>query len=256
MIKTLQRILYWFCSPLRPHRSRTVRYAYPLLAVSLTVMGAAALLSGDDSYIALELEDERVSKGEVVAIDIYAHTPTAVNAIDFTFHYPEGNMSIFSIDTGESVITLWTEQPTATDGEIRFQGGTYRRGFTGEHLIATVKARAEVAGVMEFNIDGARLLSGDGEANQVPVSEQTDKTSKTVYVVDGAVADGEDGAALSGDVSVRIATDVNNDGKVDMSDVSAFMSAWGTTDPTFDFNNDGFVSFTDFGIILADSFFK
>jgi hypothetical protein len=45
--------------------------------------------------------------------------------------------------------------------------------------------------------------------------------------------------------------DLNNDGKVDVLDLSVLLSAWGTANTTADVNKDGSVNFFDLSILLA-----
>ena len=66
---------------------------------------------------------------------------------------------------------------------------------------------------------------------------------------------GEEGV-ISGEVEIKFVTDIDGDGDIDLGDLSAFMAAWFLGNKVYDFNGDGKMTFSDFSIILSDSFFK
>jgi len=139
----------------------------------------------------------------------------------------------------------------AENGTVFLRGGTFRRGFVGEHLIATVNAVATDSGVADIEITEYLLVAGDGTGNVVDV-DQDNITDSTVFIADESGSFEE--AELSGRIAITINTDVDSDGEVDLVDVSRFMAAWFDRDIIYDFNSDGTMSFADFSIILADSF--
>lgn len=241
---------------LNANSSRTVRYAYSLAIFALlAAAGVASVINFEGSYVSLEVPNNRVAQNELFEIDVYANATEAVNAIDITLYYPEDKLEIFGIDTGESVITLWTTDPIAKNGQITLQGGAYRRGFRGKHLIATINARASEGGIVEFSADNIAFLAGDGTGDKVPVVE-TDEQRTQIYVFGETRTNADGEIEFSAEGTLRIITDIDGNGNVDMGDISAFMGAWGTGNLRFDFNGDSVVSFRDFAIILADSFFR
>lgn len=244
----LREIWYTLCATCRPTQSRTVRYAFPIVIVAIALASAAAVLTGSGSFITITTEPASVKKGEqfVVVVSATAHVP--VNAIDLAVYYPESQMRVDRIDVGESVITLWTEEPHADDGVVYLSGGTYRRGFMGEHIIAKIRMIATESGTAHVSAGDARFIAGDGKGTEVSVSE-SGMNSTRIYI---ANADG----SIVGEASVYIITDIDGDGSVDLRDVSAFMAAWFSRSRLFDFNGDGRMTFRDFSILLADSFFK
>lgn len=255
-MKPLKRLLYRVCISCRPNRSRTVRYAFPVVFAAVTMLGAAALLSDESSYIRIATEKRGVFAGEFFSIDVYAGANVPVNTIDIAVEFPKEQIEIEGIDTGESVITIWTEEPYVEGGKVFLRGGTFRRGFEGEHLIATINARAKKSGIAKFTIDRKQFLAGDGRGSTVTI-EDVGYESLTMYVdVTSDPDDPEAAGSLGGSVTVGIYTDIDGDGNVDMGDVLSFMGAWRVQDRTYDFNGDGHMTFVDFAIILADSFFR
>jgi len=208
----------------------------------------AAVISEDSSFMSIETSPSTVKKDEtfMMTVRVTAHTP--VNAVDITLAYPESQMVVDGIDTGTSVITLWTEQPYAKNGEIHLTGGVFQRGFLGEHVIARIKAHATESGLAHVTTNGVTLVAGDGKGTEIAIRDTG--TSETRINVTN-----EDGS-LEGTASVSIITDIDGDGKVTLTDISAFMGAWFTRAKVFDFNGDGRMTFSDFSILLSDAFFK
>jgi hypothetical protein len=252
-MKFLQRLLYKVCVSCRPNKSRTVRYAFPMVFTTILILSAAAITSNNSSYIKLTTTEKTVQIDDLFTINVLVGAKVAVNAIDIQINFPDDQIEIEGIDTGESVITMWTEEPYVRASTVYLSGGTFRKGFLGEHLIAQINARAKKNGNAKFTIDNARVLAGDGLGTQVSLSNDGIE-SLTLYV---SLTEGlNEEILLEGEISVGIFTDINGDGKVDMNDIINFMSAWRSSTRIFDFNNDGRMTFTDFAIILSDSFFK
>ena len=256
-MKLNKKILYFFCSSCKPNNSATIKYAFPMIFTVAAFLGAAAIVSDNKSFIHLESSVSSVKAGETFQIDVYVTAHVPVNAVDIKLAFPKAQIEVIGIDTGESVITLWTEEPRVENNKVLLSGGTYRRGFIGDHLIATINARAIETGVAKFSVDDVLLLAGDGSGTTVTVSKTSEDTT-TLYVTkdDGTTVASDDAIGIQGETSVVIITDIDGDGKVTLTDISRFMSAWTVRTTVYDFNGDGVMTFRDFGIILADSFLR
>ena len=105
----LARILQFFF----PKRatSRTVRYAFPLMFAGAAFLGAQAISTQDVTSITVVPSTNALKAGETLELDIYVSANTPVNAVDIEIDIPRSQMNITGIDTGQSVITLWTEDP-------------------------------------------------------------------------------------------------------------------------------------------------
>lgn len=236
-----------------PHYSEkkftTIKYAFPAIVLATLLAGIANVISENSSYISITSSETTVARDQefFIHVDITAHVP--VNAVDLVLSYPENTLTVLGIDTGTSVITLWTEEPYAKDGKIYLRGGTFRKGFIGEHTLAHIKVRAKETGSARILVDKTSLVAGDGKGTEVAVSNTNENNEVKISVL-------SDDGVLSGEATISIITDTDGDGKVDLKDISAFMSAWFSKAKTFDFNGDGKMTFKDFSILLADSFFK
>lgn len=244
----LKRIWYRTYRHLQPGKARTIRHTFAVPFLAAVALGAAVLLYEDESYIRIATDEPSVAAGEAFTISVYAGAHTSVNAVDLSLQYPEDRVEVRGIDVGESVISIWTQDPYVDGDRIILRGGTFRRGFVGEHLIAKINFTAKESGVADFSIDELTLLAGDGTGNTVEV-KRNDEESLAVVVQN------EDGS-IAADVGVIFVTDIDGNGEVTLADVQTFMAAWSRKEYVYDFNQDNRMNFTDFAIILADSFFQ
>lgn len=227
-----------------------IRYMFPLVLGIFAVLGAS-VVSSTGSYIKLQTSQPAVLKGERFSIDIYANANVPVNAVDISIDFSPDMVQVISVDKAQSVLTIWTQEPTITNNKINLSGGTYRKGFIGEHKIATIKAVAKLNGMTEFLVSSAQLLAGDGKGTPVAVSGIGAPSKTTFYIYDQS----SDPSTITASLGIKINADIDNDGKVTLRDISAFMYAWHSQSTVYDFNNDGKMNFIDFSIILAKSFF-
>ncbi len=251
-----KRVLYFFCNTCRPHRSRTVRYAFPFVMGTLVVLSALAVTSEKKTTIEIIPSQTTVRAGDVIALDVFVNSHTPVNAIDIAIDIPSGQLDVMGIDVGESVITLWTVDPYVEGDSVILRGGTFRKGFLGRHRIATINAKAIASGLAYINVTDSQLLAGDGRGTEIAVAEDQSNDAQLVIAnSDGTYEPGtEPGGVFEANVSIGVVTDIDGDGAVSIADISQFMSAWFSYGVIYDFNDDGKMTFRDFSIILADSF--
>ncbi len=247
-IRTIVKTLF---SPMNAPEGRTVRYMFPLAVGFAVILGAQAITSTESSYIRIEIDKEAVQTGDRFRIDVYAFAHVPVNAVDVTLRFDPSKVEVQEVDRGQSVLTIWTEDPIVTDESVTLRGGTFRKGFLGEHLIASIDLSAKSTGNSQLVTSDVLLLAGDGQGTPVSTSETGD-SKVSLYVYDANSSPDNIGV----DVAVRILTDLDGDGKVTLSDISAFMGGWGQNQSVHDFNGDGRVTFRDFSIILASFFFQ
>jgi hypothetical protein len=249
-MKLWQRIKSLFVKRHQGAANGNVRNMFPLVLGVLAVLGAS-VVGSSSSYIKLVPSTTAVIQGERFTIDVYAVASVPVNALDVTIAYAPEAISIISVDKGQSVLTIWTKEPEINPNTIVLSGGTFRRGFIGEHLVASIKVEAKHTGSTEFFIKNAELLAGDGLGTKVAVSG-TGETNKTSFVIYDQNSSPE---SIVASVELKINADIDGDGEVTLKDVSSFMAAWNNKSNNYDFNKDGRMNFVDFSIILAKSFF-
>lgn len=225
----------------------TVRYAFPIIVITTIFAGLASVATENNSYVTISSPVTTISRDQEFYIDVSVSAHVPINAIDLAISYSEETLDVIAIDTGTSVITLWTENPYAEHGKIYLRGGTFRKGFIGEHEIARIKVRARETGEARFFVSGTEFVAGDGLGTPVDATESEQNELKIAVI-------GDDRGVISGGATISIVTDTDGDGDVDLGDISDFMTAWFTRASMYDFNHDGKMTFSDFSILLADSF--
>lgn len=231
-------------------RRGPVRFMFPAVISFAALMGASVITSTDASYVRLETPNTTIEEGASFSIDVYAFAHVPVNAIDITLQFDASAVQVTGVDTGQSVLTIWTQEPVITNGKVLLQGGTFRKGFLTEHLIATINLKAKKTGQSSFRATDVVLLAGDGSGSSVTVAQVLD-SKISLFVYDENTSPGTIGV----DVAVRVLSDIDADGEVTLRDISIFMAAWRDKNILYDFNGDGRMTFRDFSIILSNFFF-
>ena len=232
-------------------RTATVRYMFTAAVSIAAVMGASVITSTEASFVILKASNKTIEAGETFQVDVFAYAHVPVNAVDIAIDFEPESVEVLSVDRGQSVITIWTEEPLIGNDSVTLSGGTYRRGFLSEHKIATINLRAKETGPSTLSTGEAVFLAGDGEGTEVATVEAIN-TEIDLFIYD----ENTDPREIQVRLSENVITDINDDGAVSLNDVSIFMSAWQTRDRIYDFNGDGKMTFRDFSIILANFFFE
>ena len=248
----MKRIIKYFQSCFKQRaRVGTVRFMFPAVISLAAVLGAAVITSTEVSYVRLETNNATVEAGKQFSVDVFAYAHTPVNAVDITLQFDKNVVEVTGVDTGQSVLTIWTKEPEIKDGKVILQGGTFRKGFVNEHKIATVNLKAKKTGQSTVKATNVLLLAGDGAGTPVSVAN-SNTSSVSLYIYDENTS--PDSIAVN--VAVNIVSDIDGDGSVTLKDISVFMAAWHSKDTFYDFNGDGKMSFRDFSIILANFFLR
>ncbi|MFT5831713.1 MAG: hypothetical protein ACI9SY_000081 [Candidatus Paceibacteria bacterium] len=231
--------------------SATVKYMFPAMLGTVLLLGASTISSVDRSYVYLSSDSRTIEVGQILTVEVGVSAHTPINAVDITVVFPPDKVEVFSVDRGQSVLTLWTEDPIIATDYVQLTGGTFRRGFVGQHEIVSIKFRALTTGQYEIRSQDITFVAGDGTGAEIAsASNLANKT--TLFNFDENTTSKEIEVAIASGIT----TDLNQDGKVTLQDISAFMGAWNKRNQLFDFNNDGKMSFKDFSIILADFFLQ
>lgn len=223
------------------------------MAAVLLSAGTLAFVqhSNEKNVVILSSDSNAVLVGEPFFVDVHVRAVDDINAVDLEITYPESRLSIDSLRTGESVLNIWTHDPVAENGLIHLSGGTFRRGFSGEHRIIRLRATAIQSGDIDLTFTNADLIKGDGDGSEIAMRDIT-KRELSLRAVSRQEAEAE---GLSREISqTELRTDLTGDGRVTMSDISMFLSAWASRDAVYDLDGDGQMTFRDFSIILADYF--
>lgn len=251
-MKLLSKLLQLVLQPYRHPRSRTVRYAFPMVFVSaLLLLASVASLEGKPEVL-LEVSPTQVVIGEEAYLDVKVRTTSAINALTIIISAPTDKVLMDTVQVSNSVITLWTEEPRVDNGKIILRGGTFRRGFVGEHTIARIAFTPATSGTFAFTADNIELVAGDGAGTVIRPDAELVR-SDTLY----SFASREDLVAVEDkprfELAIREQLGIT-DRAIGLRDISRFMSAWSTKATSYDFDGDGAMTFRDFAILLAYSF--
>ncbi len=238
---------------IRKHKVTTLHYMFPLMAATFGILGATYLADVSSSYVILTPNPTYVEAGDSVEVIVEAVAHIPVNTVDIEVAFPS-DLKVTGVETGGSVITLWTTEPKPEGNKVVLRGGVYRKGFIGRHTIARINAKAVTAGNADVLVRNSIFLAGDGKAT--PIAINSSDNQKAAIQIGTATGVAGHTTALTGKVAVSIITDIDGDKDVDFNDIQVFMNAWRTGIAIYDFSGDGKMTFRDFAIILADAFFK
>jgi len=233
----MKRIYEYIRLKLSRRRQYTIRFTFSFLLLAFVSIGFASVVTKEQSGIILTTSASSVRVGDTFTLDVFAEAFEPVNAVNVAITYDEELLEIISINKSQSVLTIWTNEPSVKDGKIILEGGTYRRGFVGKHKLTTIEVRVKKPGLAIFNTSNVHFLAGDGTGRRI-----TAGLRNTIQVTTRDTGDFVD---LTGVAKIDIT------GVVTLREVSIFMADWRSRSVIHDFNNDGVMDFRDFSILLA-----
>lgn len=240
---------------MRVRATRTVRYAFPAVLLVSALLGANVISQQSEPKVVLEVSDTQVVIGETAYLDVFVDTNVPINAVTIDINAPIERVLIDTIEIGNSVITLWTAEPTITNDTIQLRGGTFRRGFVGKHLIARIPFTPSDSGTFTFSASRIELVAGDGEGTLL-APDAASVVSERMYAFNDATeftTEKESGQNNTFEAAIRAQLGIGSR-DISLRDVSSFMSAWSSKNTTYDFDGDNSMTFRDFAILLAFSF--
>ncbi|MDP2598348.1 MAG: cohesin domain-containing protein [Candidatus Liptonbacteria bacterium] len=109
--------------------------------------------------------------GSTFSVPIYLNTEgDAINAIEIDAKFPADKLQVISPSTGQSVITLWAEQPSYNNqtGVLSLQGLISSGLTTGKGLVTTIAFRVKAPGDAHIKFLGeTKVLKHDGLGTDV-----------------------------------------------------------------------------------------
>ncbi len=233
----------------------------PFALIASAIVGLMAVvgtmfLTGEpvtDMYLSPSLTIHTV--GDSFTLDVMVNSLVPVNVFAGKVHFDPAHLRISSIDYNTGIADLWAEEPWYANGEgtLSFGGGTTKRGgFFGTGNLLTITFEAIEPGNASILIEEPRILLHDGmgtDASLKPsidaiITVETDKnllTKNTEKMVAPIVITRE-----------KPNTDLNEDGKHTIADLSIFMMHLAQNDTRSDFNEDGTVNAADMSILLGN----
>ena len=196
----------------------------------------------------IEPSELTIEKETSFTIDVVVESNDAVNAFAGVLEFNEATLDVVSIDYNTSIADLWTQEPwfAKGDGTIAFAGGTTKPGgFTGKGSLLTVTFRGNDATTTALMLTGTRILKHDGLGTDAQLRTSLD----ALFTIKPSPSDGP-AYTQSKPEEIILTTDLNNDSKTTLADVSIFMLHLASMNLRSDFNNDKKVNAADLSILL------
>lgn len=94
-----------------------------------------------------------------------------VNAAEGALSYDTAFLEAISINRNGAVFSLWTTEPVASAGNIRFGGGVPMPGYNGTNgHVLSVKFKAKASGVAQVYFTSGAVLANDGKGTNILAS--------------------------------------------------------------------------------------
>lgn len=194
---------------------------------------------------------------EVFTVDVVVESTIPVNVFAGELLFNQDTLEVQSIDYNTSIADLWAEKPWYSNGNgtLNFIGGTTKKGgFTGDGKLITITFKAKVQGAGTLYIKNAQILQHDGLGTNAPLQVPLDAlfTVETANSSSTAInlLNQQSQASTYEVVPQLPSTDLNGDGKQNISDVSILLLNIGGGDLHYDLNLDGLINLEDFNIVL------
>lgn len=220
--------------------------------LSIFTLSGVMLLSEPDKPATLMFitpTELLIADGELFKIEVKVRSEIPVNAFTGVLEFNEEMLIVDRIEYNMSIANLWAEEPwfKKGSGTISFAGGSTKAGgFIGEGSVITVYFKGKASGDTKLKLTQTRILQHDGQGTDVTLPTPLDAlftitTPHTTAVI----------AAPKNIIDIP-QTDLNADGKTNITDISIFMLQLTTQNLQSDFNNDGTVNGSDLSIMLGN----
>ncbi|MCX6737474.1 MAG: dockerin type I domain-containing protein [Candidatus Parcubacteria bacterium] len=178
--------------------------------------------------------------GDNISFSLLVNTPNlSINTVEGTITFPTDKLQVTSLSKTDSIFNLWIQEPSFSNqnstGTIMFIGGLPTPGFIGiAGQIITISFKVVGYGDAVLGITDARILANDGLGTNILTSVTPSQLT-----------------LLKPKVKTEN-SDINEDDKVNLFDLSILIANWGTPKNTrTDLNRDGVVDAKDVSILLS-----
>jgi hypothetical protein len=220
----------------------------------LVAAATSSLLQAPATLYLLPYDDSQLRIGDTKKIDIVVTAREPINAIGATIKFPQDSMEVLGFSKEKSFFDLWTEETAINEdnGEIHFSGGTIKPGgMTGTGTVLTLTIRPKKSGTQSLFFKDSQVYSADGKGTQL----DNDVHSLSLSVLPQTVAanSSDAGAAPSSQQPAAKSADLNNDGAVNIVDMSIMILRLMSRqyDQRFDLNMDGVLNIGDLSVLLS-----
>jgi hypothetical protein len=176
-----------------------------------------------------------VTVGDVFFADVMAVSDTPINAIEASLSFPSDLLEVENISLDGSILDLWPKKPSFSNasGTILWSGGTVQPGgFVQTGKIFNIAFVAKKTGEAKIRFDKALFAAYDGKGTILfPVQNGISYTIRP---------------------KTKPSPDFNNDGSITFTDINLWVVGYFRSyDPRYDLNTDGKVNLGDLSIFLS-----
>ncbi len=211
-------------------------------------------IEGAPAQMRIDPKSAVTTEGGTFTVALVVDSSVPVNAYSGVLTFDPAMITVTNIDYNTSIANLWVEKPWYEngDGTLTFAGGTTEAGgFTGTGALLTVTFTTHLVGTAVIKLNNARILAHNGFGTDVPLFDSVD----ALFTVEAISTQASTIAEVDSESAVQVLktmpdTDLNNDSKVNLADVSIFMRSLFSNNPEHDFNGDGVTNLADLSILL------
>lgn len=227
------------------------------------IIGVSGYFIGSDANqtepVAVYIEpiDSAVTVNETFSVQLDVESRIPVNVFKGVLSFDHEKLNVVSIDYNTSIANLWAEEPWYSNGAgtINFTGGTTAiGGFVGHGTLLKITFAAKVVGDTNIHMSEMRVLQHDGFGTDVPLPNPIDLlfsiAPETLHME--TLLESPIPGPIITVIPALPDTDLNDDGKQTIADVSIFMADLLTKNHRSDFNQDGSVDLKDLSILTKE----
>jgi len=127
-----------------------------LLIINLTLVSFSSA-----SSVSIDSDFETVGINQIFIVSVQLSTEEKnINAIKGSINIPD-YLDVVSINSGNSLVSLWTSQPSFKDDNISFVG-IIPGGYTGDGILFSLILKSNQQGDFEVSFDDIEILLHDG----------------------------------------------------------------------------------------------
>ena len=125
-----------------------------------------------DSTLFITKPTQMVSVGDTFTIDIKVKsTDKSINAVSGTILFPADMVRMTSISRDNSILNIWTHDPSIQRNQLSFEGVILNPGYQGANgQILRVTFEAKRSGVVTLNFKNGSILANDGLGTNIVAS--------------------------------------------------------------------------------------
>lgn len=195
------------------------------------------------------------------SVDLRVNTSAAIASVKAYLNFDYSFISVTDIDITDSAFSVWWENTyNNSTGEIQLQASMPSPGFIGDGLIAKINFLAINSGTANVTYDSVSLVLKPDDTNILNLT----RSAEASFIISSPPPPPPNGGGGGGDGSgtpppsngivppPSIIGDFNNDGKINIYDLSILLSNWKTTKAEYDLNQDGKIDIFDLSILFSN----